>query len=95
MYELCVYPTALFDNPCVPRLANWAALADSLRNHIQIPTQRCKSNPLYVLDGGALLHRIPWSRDVSKISVMTTSVTSAASIENVLSYLMATFMARL
>ena len=38
-YELCLYPTALFDSPGVPRLANKAALADSLWNHIQISAQ--------------------------------------------------------
>ena len=64
-YELCTYPTKLFDSPGIPSLANKAALADSLWNHIQIPAQRSISNALYVLDGGALLNRIPWSRDVS------------------------------
>ena len=29
-YELCTYPTELFDSPGVPRLADKAALADSL-----------------------------------------------------------------
>ena len=64
-YELCMYSTSLFDSPGVPRLANKAALADSLLNHIQIPAQRSISNPLHVLDGGFLLHRILWSLDVS------------------------------
>ena len=57
-YELCTYPTALFESPGIPRLANKAALADSLWNNFQFPAQRSTSNPLYVLDGGALLHRV-------------------------------------
>ena len=91
-----MYPTAIFDSPGAPRLANKAALADSLWNCILIPAQRSISNPLYLLDGGALYHRIPWSRDVSfQRYVMTISATCAASMENVLSYLMATLMAQM
>ena len=45
-YVFCTYPTALFDSPGVPRLANKAALADYLSNHIQIPAEiNIKSTP--------------------------------------------------
>lgn len=62
-YELCTYPPALFDSMLLLRSANKAALAESLWKLVKgiqdVPV--CSSTVQYILDGGALLHRIPWS----------------------------------
>ena len=62
-YELCTYPTALFDSPFMLRQPQKPALADALWTKLtpEAKTQP-KGNVQYVLDGGALLHRVPWPR---------------------------------
>jgi len=60
-YELCSYPPALFDTTMMMQQANKPQLADaiwSLVNQDEIPN--FPDRVQYVLDGGALLHRIPW-----------------------------------
>ena len=59
-YELCIYPAALFETTFVSRQADQPVLADSLWNEVKPEQISQPSQPLYVLDGGALLHRIPW-----------------------------------
>lgn len=64
-YELCSYPASLFSDSVLPRKANKSVLA----NAIWAKVDKCQIaasespllDPLYVLDGGALLHRISWS----------------------------------
>lgn len=60
-YELCTYPSSLFECSEVMREANKSNLADTIwtqfPNESQIPF-----DVRYVLDGGSLLHRIPWTR---------------------------------
>ncbi|XP_068675446.1 uncharacterized protein [Montipora foliosa] len=62
-YELCTYPTALFDSPFMLRQPQKPALADALWAKL---TPEAKTQPegkvQHVLDGGALLHRVPWPR---------------------------------
>ena len=57
-YKLCVFPPALFESKNMLLSANKSLLADALWS------PSCFSEPCpdvtYVLDGGALLHRIPW-----------------------------------
>ncbi len=61
-FELCSYPPALFESSRLPLPANKSVLADALwklaGNECPQPTDNVK----FVLDGGALLHRIPWPR---------------------------------
>ena len=62
-YELCTYPTVLFDSPFMLRQPQKPALADALWAKLtpEAKTQP-KGNVQYVLDGGALLHRVSWPR---------------------------------
>lgn len=62
-YELCSYPPALFDSSLLLREANKPALADAIRKHVgtEVPADNVVDGSQYVLDGGALLQRIPWS----------------------------------
>lgn len=58
-YELCGYPPALFETKTVLLPANKPQMAKAIWNavpHDFVP----KGEILYVLDGGALLHRLPW-----------------------------------
>ena len=95
-YELCTYPTALFDSPCAPIMANKAAFAESLWNQVKLVTQGPPLHPIYVLDGGAcFIAYLGLEMRLVKIYVMATSAMLVASMANVLSCLMATPMARL
>ena len=62
-YELCSYPVALFDSPLTLRQPQKPVLADALWKKL---SSNATSGPAgdvqHVLDGGALLHRIPWPR---------------------------------
>ena len=62
-YELCTYPTALLDSPFTLRQPQKPALADALCAKL---SPAAKTQPegdvQYALDGGALLHRVPWPR---------------------------------
>lgn len=62
-YELCTYPTSLFDSPLTLRQPQKPALAEALWAKLspEAKTQP-EGNVQYVLDGGALLHRVPWPR---------------------------------
>ena len=72
-YELCSYPPALFEDWYAPRLANKVQLADALWNMMPSGMSLPQGDINYVLDGGALLHRIAWEpryyiwRDMSAI----------------------------
>uniref|UniRef100_UPI00358ECD2A uncharacterized protein n=1 Tax=Myxine glutinosa TaxID=7769 RepID=UPI00358ECD2A len=62
-YELCSYPPALFDSSLLLREAKKPALADAIWGLIgpHVPADNVVDGCQYVLDGGALLQRIPWS----------------------------------
>ncbi len=59
-YELCSYPPALFDMSFMPWEPQKSALADALWANVSMDTSQPPNDVQYVLDGGALLHRIPW-----------------------------------
>ena len=58
-YELCSYPPALFESKYTPREASKATLADALWKCMPGDTPMPTGNVQYILDGGALLHRVP------------------------------------
>ena len=58
-YELSTYPTALFDSKTMMKAAKKSTLGDAMwHNDLQNPGP--SEELQYILDGGALLHRIPW-----------------------------------
>ena len=74
-YELCTYPTALFDCSQLLRQAVKVELANALWQMIQHEKNVSLSAFMelcmkYVLDGGALLHRVPWVRGQTYEGVM-------------------------
>ena len=56
--ELCTYPAALFES--LPLQPNKAVLADYLWKSIKEEQWNPSGDVHYVLDGGALLHPVPW-----------------------------------
>ncbi|KAG1660828.1 Astacin-like metalloprotease toxin 1 [Nymphon striatum] len=56
------YVPALFESKCVMRPANKATLADALWTPEIAASPGPTGDVQYVLDGGALLHRIPWTK---------------------------------
>ena len=63
-YELCSYPSALFENRTTPRLATKFALADALWKLMLPDLPTTTGDVQYILDGGALLHRVSWNRSI-------------------------------
>ncbi|XP_013394769.1 uncharacterized protein LOC106162148 [Lingula anatina] len=59
-YELCTFPPALFASRVALRTSNKATLAQAMwSDGLDNPGPQGDIN--YILDGGALLHRIPWT----------------------------------
>ena len=72
-YELSTIAEALYETPELLHEAQKSTLADSLRSLVDQNTASISSeNVRFVLDGGALLHRIPWSRGSSFESILST-----------------------
>ncbi len=62
-YELCSYPPSLFDNNALPRPATKSVLSNELWKLVEnVNTTKPLDSSSYVLDGGALLHRVPWTK---------------------------------
>jgi len=63
-HELCSYPSALFDSSLLVCEADKPAFADTILKtcECEAPADILEDGIQYVLDGGALLQRIPWSR---------------------------------
>jgi hypothetical protein len=65
-YELCSFPSALFESPELMRLPNKASLADELWKMVSGLSMPCSlpADIHYVVDGGCLLQRLqaPWRR---------------------------------
>ena len=68
-YELCTYPAALFKSPSFPLQPNKAVLADYLWKSIKEEQRHPSGDVQYVIDGGALLHLVPWPRGSTYESV--------------------------
>lgn len=61
-FELCTHPPALFDEKLMLREAQKSVLGDAIWSKLEPGTIESISEIQYVLDGGSLLHRIPWPR---------------------------------
>ena len=62
-FEMCSYPPASFDSSRLTRKANTPVLADAIWIRTKNEqTTKPTGKVHYVLDGGALLHRIDWPR---------------------------------
>ena len=65
-YELCSYPSSLFDSSLMHLKPQKPALADAIWLKLPSDAAGPKGEVQYVLDCGALLHRIPWPRGFPK-----------------------------
>ena len=61
-FELCSYPPTIFEARYVMRPANKPALADAIWVLMPKDVVEPTGQSQYVLDGGSLVHRIPWQR---------------------------------
>ena len=61
-HELCSYPTALFDSSLMLFQPQKPVLADAIWAKLPSDPAGPTGEVQYVLDGGVLLHRIPWPR---------------------------------
>ena len=61
-YELTNLPCALLDSSGLPRQASKSTLAECLWSSAKEETTLPNENIHFVLDGGSLLHKLPWQR---------------------------------
>ena len=73
-HELSCYPLYLFETAELLHEAQKAAFADSIWINLKQKNPPGPENPRYVLDGGALLYRIPWTRGSSFSTILQTYV---------------------
>ena len=59
-FELCSYPSALFDDTVIPRSPQKAVLANAIWTRLPPDIGGPTGEVQHVLDGRALLHRITW-----------------------------------
>ena len=59
-YELCTFPPALFESKGLLNEPQKATLADALWSTVQNQDVSIPTQAKYILDGGSLLHSIPW-----------------------------------
>ena len=65
-YELCSYPTSLFDQKLLMRQDDKADLQNGLiKKAPSCITDEIPSDAVYVIDGGAFLQRLPWPKTAS------------------------------
>ena len=62
-YELCSYPPSMFENRHSLLPADKSALAEALWKLMPMETPLLVGDINFVLDGVALLHRVPWQRN--------------------------------
>ena len=72
-YELCSYPASLFNTSLLPREARKPELTNTLWEKLEIDSAPSEY-VTYVLDGGALVQRIPWNRGQTFEAILDTYV---------------------
>ena len=70
-FELCSYPPALFSGMQFLREANKPVLANAIWSLLPDQVLQLPMDPQYVLDGGALLQRIPWRKGATFQEICT------------------------
>ena len=61
-FELCPHPPSLIDETMMLREAQKSVLGDAIWSKLEPGTRESIGEVQYVLDGGSLLHHIPWPR---------------------------------
>ena len=69
-FELCTIPKSLFETPELLHEAQKSSLADTLWTKAKPDQVSLPRQAKYILDGGALLHRVPWMRGTSFASIV-------------------------
>ena len=83
-HELCHYPQALFESVNVIRPTTKASLADALWCSEAAKLPGPSKTVQYILDGGALLHRFPWTRGSKYDQISNTVPMSLESMAELL-----------
>ena len=69
-YELCTFPPALFQSVGILLEATKSTLAESIWKMVQCQRIDIPKDIQYVLDGGSLLHRIPWHKGTTFLDIL-------------------------
>ena len=59
-YELCVYPPALFEATGTMLQSDEASQANTIQEWVQPSSTQIHQDVSYILEGGALIHKMPW-----------------------------------
>ena len=70
-YELCSYPPALFDSSLLLREPQKPVLANTIWDNLTQDSPGISGEVQFVLDGGSLLQRIPWTRGATYREICT------------------------
>ena len=70
-YELCSYPPALFDSSLLLREPQKPVLANAIWDSLTQDSPGISGEVQFVLDGGSLLQRIPWTRGATYKEICT------------------------
>ena len=73
-YELCSYPPALFDSSLLLREPQKSVLANAIWDILTQDIPGISGEVQFVLDGGSLLQRIPWTRGATYRDICTVYV---------------------
>ena len=74
-FEMCGFPPALFESTFLPRQTNKPALANAIWERTkELQTSQPSADVNYVIDGGSLLHHLPWPRDSTYDTVFSLGV---------------------
>ena len=72
-YELCSHPPTLFDSSLLLREPQKPVLANAIWKLVEPDIPTVPSEVQYLLDGGALLQRIPWTQGATYHDICTLS----------------------
>ena len=70
-YELCSYPPALFDSSLLLREPQKPVLANAIWDSLTQDSSGLSREVQFVLDGGSLLQRIPWTQGATYREICT------------------------
>ena len=73
-YELCTFPPALFESSGLLNEAQKSALASALWTETRQEEEPIPKKVNFVLDGGALLHKLSWARGLTFASIIQSYV---------------------
>ncbi|CAC5397421.1 unnamed protein product [Mytilus coruscus] len=71
-YKLCGVPSSIFETTGLPREPQKSTLAEYMWNLIELKL-KAPTETYFVLDGGSLIHRLPWTKVATVDTIVPTT----------------------